>query len=111
MCLSQFREDEVFKSWEKKTFLLYSLPSPMKVASFSKQKTCSMLVCVPSCDAASVCRDSLHPSPADPTALDKTCLLSWRHYYTKTTSPELLGKLLQVMQVANSSRGFHSGQG
>lgn len=80
-------------------------------SSFSLRMRTTLLVCVPSHDATSACRVSLLPSPAELAVLDKICWLSWRRYCTKTTSPELLGKLLQVMQVASNSRGFHSGQG
>lgn len=94
---------------EKKVSVIFSPPS--RDSGFSREAENAPLACLASCDAASARRDSPHPSPAEPAAPDKICLLSWRRYYTKTTSPELLGKLLQVMQVANNSRGFHSSQG
>lgn len=75
-------------------------------SSFSLRMRTTLLVCVPSHDATSACRVSLLPSPAELAVLDKICWVSWRRYCTKTTSPELLGKLLQVMQVASNSRGF-----
>lgn len=75
MVLSQFREDQVFKSLGAGGVVSAIFPPISHESSFSLETENMLLVCVPSCDAASACRDSLHPSPAEPAVLDKICYL------------------------------------